>query len=115
MARTRRPTSSWTRSRISWAALLVKVMARISPARARSVQIDVDAAGSIEPGPEPALDPECHYLDGPAEDVAAYVLTLEAINFGSGWFPTLRKRAGSSGYVTIAGALADRFRAAGPW
>src|SRR3954451_5752597 len=35
--RVERPRSSSTRSRISWAALLVKVMARISPARARSV------------------------------------------------------------------------------
>ena len=37
------------------------------------------------------------------------------MNFGSGWFPTLRKRAGSSGYFTVAWALADRFRAHGPW
>ena len=26
--------------------------------------------------------------------------TAEAINFGSGWFPTLRKRPGRSGYAT---------------
>jgi hypothetical protein len=43
------------------------------------------------------------------------MLTLDAINFGSGWFPTLRKRPGSSGYYTVAWALADRFRAEGPW
>ncbi len=42
-------------------------------------------------------------------------MTLGAINFGSGWFPTLRKRFRSSGYFTVAWALADRFRAAGPW
>jgi hypothetical protein len=47
--------------------------------------------------------------------VATYLLTLDAINFGSGWFPTLRKRPGCSGYYTIAWALADRFRARGPW
>jgi hypothetical protein len=34
---------------------------------------------------------------------AAFWLSLDAINFGSGWFPTLRKRAGS-GYRTISGA-----------
>ena len=28
---------------------------------------------------------------------AAFWLTLDAINFGSGWFPTLRKRAGLLG------------------
>ncbi len=42
-----------------------------------------------------------------------YMLTLDAINFGSGWFPTLRKRPGCSGYFTVAWALADRFRARG--
>ena len=47
--------------------------------------------------------------------MAAYLLTLDAINFGSGWFPTLRKRPGCSGYFTVAWALADRFRERGPW
>jgi hypothetical protein len=31
-----------------------------------------------------------HLLDASAEDVARYVLVMDAINFGSGWFPTLR-------------------------
>ena len=84
-------------------------------ASARSVRIDLDRLGGVEPGPAPALDPETHYLEGSAEDVAAYLLTLDAINFGSGWFPTLRKRPGRSGYFTVAWALADRFRAHGPW
>jgi hypothetical protein len=82
---------------------------------ARWVEIDLEAAGRIEPGPPPELDRERHYLDGPPEDVATYLLTLDAINFGSGWFPTLRKRPGSSGYYTVAWALADRFRERGPW
>jgi hypothetical protein len=43
------------------------------------------------------------------------VLTLDAINFGSGWFPHLSKRPGCSGYFTVALALADRFDAEGPW
>jgi hypothetical protein len=84
-------------------------------ASARWVEIDTGAFGAIEPGPEPELDPERHYLEGSLEDVATYLLTLDAINFGSGWFPTLRKRAGCSGYYTVAWALADRFRAAGPF
>jgi hypothetical protein len=88
--------------------------ARIA-ASARSVRIDLDRVGEIEPGPPPALDPESHYLEGTPEDVAAYLLTLDAINFGSGWFPTLRKRPGFSGYFTIAWGLADRFRERGPW
>ena len=56
-----------------------------------------------------------HYLDGSEAEVAAYFLTLDTVNFGSGWFPTLRKRAGWSGYFTVAWALADRFRAHGAW
>jgi hypothetical protein len=83
--------------------------------RAGSVTIDPAAFANIEPGPEPALDPDCHYLDGEPADVATYLLMLDSINFGSGWFPTLRKRAGRSGYVTIAWALADRFRSDGPY
>src|ERR687893_1169293 len=79
------------------------------------VRIALDRLGDIEPGPPPVLDPERHYLEGSREDVAAYILTLDAINFGSGWFPTLRKRPGSSGYFTVAWALADRYREHGPW
>lgn len=82
---------------------------------ARDVAIDLGRVGAIEAGPEPELDPERQYLEGPAEDVAMFTLTLDAINFGSGWFPTLRKRPGCSGYNTIAWALTDHFRAAGPW
>ncbi len=79
------------------------------------VEIDVDRLGDVEPGPPPALDPERHYLEGTPQDVAAYLLALDAINFGSGWFPTLRKRPGSSGYFTVAWALAERFRRSAPW
>jgi hypothetical protein len=88
-------------------------------AHATQVRIDLDALSAVEPGPAPALDPERHYLEGPAEAVASYLLTLDAINFGSGWFPTLRKRQAAgrpvSGYFTVAWALADHFRAHGPW
>ncbi len=84
-------------------------------ADARSVSIDTSQLGEVEPGPPPALDPERHYLEGAPEHVAMYMLTLDSINFGSGWFPTLRKRPGSSGYFTVAWALADHFRSDGPW
>jgi hypothetical protein len=82
---------------------------------ARWVRIDLDKVGEIEPGPPPELDPERHYLEGSRDDVAAYLLALDAINFGSGWFPTLRKRPGCSGYYTVSWALADHWRAHGPW
>ncbi len=84
-------------------------------AGARWVSIELDRLGEVDPGPAPELDPERHYLEGSPADVADYLLTLDAINFGSGWFPTLSKRPGCSGYYTVAWALADRFRAHGPW
>src|SRR3977135_1169874 len=48
-------------------------------------------------------------VEGSREDLAAFWLTLDAINFGSGWFPTLRKRPGRSGYNTLAIAEPGRF------
>jgi hypothetical protein len=79
------------------------------------VRIELDALEALEPGRPPELDPQRHYLEGPAADVASYLLVLDAINFGSGWFPTLRKRPDSSGYFTVAWSLADRWRAGAGW
>src|SRR3954454_9138964 len=93
----------------------VRAHCALIAAHARSVRIDLDALEALDPGPAPELDPRRHYLEGPADDVAAYLLVLDAVNFGSGWFPTLRKRAGCSGYFTVAWALADRWRAGAGW
>ena len=60
-------------------------------------------------------DPEGGLPDRPRAERAAFWLTLDAINFGSGWFPTLRKPAGRSGYNTIEGGIRDRFLKDGPW
>jgi Potential Queuosine, Q, salvage protein family len=57
-------------------------------ASARWVRIDVDAAVPVSG--VAGLDPTVHLLDGPAVEVAQYVIITDAINFGSGWFPTLR-------------------------
>jgi putative queuosine salvage protein len=89
-------------------------------ARARLVRVEEQAVRDYAralPGPDavPALDPHAHVVDGALEERAAFYLTLDAINFGSGWFPTLRKRDGRSGYFTIALGLRERFAAAGPW
>ncbi|HEX7291753.1 MAG TPA: queuosine salvage family protein [Conexibacter sp.] len=86
-------------------------------ARARHVTIDADAIPAYAaalPGP-PAPSPDDALVDGPAERRAAFQLALDAINFGSGWFPTLRKRDGRSGYWTVALGLRDRFAAHGAW
>jgi hypothetical protein len=82
---------------------------------ARWVRIDVEALSAVDPGEPPVLDPERHYLEGEPEEVADFMLTLDSINFGSGWFPTLRKRPGMSGYFTVASALADFWRSEGGW
>jgi hypothetical protein len=43
----------------------------------------------FDPGSVSGLDPELHFLEGPPDDVARYVLILDTINFGSGWFAAL--------------------------
>jgi hypothetical protein len=87
-------------------------------AGARSVRIDLDAVAAVAPAPAPQLDPERHYLEGEPADVADYMLALDAINFGSGWFPSLRKRTADgkpvSGYFTVSWALTDHVRTHGP-
>src|SRR4051794_34146596 len=104
----------------------VRATCRRLAEQATSVRVDADRlAAVLGDGADgwdrtpPSLDPERHFLDGSEADVATYLLTLDTINFGSGWWPTLRKRevAGRaiSGYFTVAWALADRFRAHGPW
>ena len=74
-------------------------------ARAQHVRI-VDEA--IEPyaAELPAESPPAPDLEGAGlEERAAFSLTLNAINFGSGWFPTLRKQAGMSGFRTVEAGL----------
>jgi len=88
--------------------------ARVAAA-ARSVTIDRDALEAYAGAPQATLDPELHDVEGSPEALARHLLTLDTINFGSGWFPTLRKRPGHSGYATVAAALRDRARADGPW
>jgi Queuosine salvage protein len=73
-------------------------------------------AASLPVGPRAAgPDPAFHLTEGTRKDLAAFWLTLDAINFGSGWFPTLRKPSGRSGYYTVAGGLRNRFVVHGPW
>ena len=93
----------------------VRATAREIAAGARHVRIDDSRLAELDPGAPPELDAERHYLEGSQEDVAHFLLVLDSINFGSGWFPTLRKRAGMSGYFTIASALTDFWRAEGGW
>jgi len=80
-------------------------------AQARRVRISEDA---IEPYARTlgAVSPPAPDLEGADEETrAAFSLQLNAINFGSGWFPTLRKQPGMSGFRTVEAGL----RAHGPW
>jgi hypothetical protein len=91
--------------------------------RARHVRIDGDRIHGYAHALKPAIaaqiaapqDPEAHLTIGDRETLAAFWLTLDAVNFGSGWFPTLDKRPGRSGYFTIAIGLRERFASHGPW
>ena len=68
-----------------------------------------------EPWPSEPGDAGPHPTGGPKEQVCAYWVTLDAINFGSGWFPTLQKRKGRSGYYTVAAGVREWFERHGHW
>jgi hypothetical protein len=77
-------------------------------ATARHVSIDLTA--EIAPGGVSGLDETLHFLEGAPEDVARYVLILDTINFGSGWFGELE--ATTDG---LTERLTAHARAEGPW
>ena len=63
--------------------------------------------------PRAYYDTKHHFL-GNEEETAAYILCLDSINFGSGYFPYLKKRPSMSGYFTVASCLKDWFKASIP-
>ena len=77
-------------------------------ANARDVAIhEVD----FDPGNVSGLDPALHFLEGSPDDVARYVLILDTINFGSGWFAAL-----GTGTNALTERLTALTRARGaPW
>jgi Potential Queuosine, Q, salvage protein family len=88
--------------------------------RARSVAIEPDAIAAYAatlPGAlaAPSVDPATELVEGDRETRTAFAICIDAINFGSGWWPTIRKRPGRSGYFTVAAALTERFRDRGAW
>ena len=88
-------------------AACARVAGKSTRVRVNEDSIEAYAAGlpSASP-PAPDLAPGAS-----DEDRAAFLLTLNAINFGSGWFPTIRKRPGMSGFRTVEAGLRDH----GPW
>jgi putative queuosine salvage protein len=105
-------------TRVSLLAEIRAACAEVA-ARARFVTIDetrIEAYGRSLPlaGAEVSPSSREHLLTGGLEERAAFFLILDAINFGSGWFPTLRTE-GNSGYYTIALGLKRRFESQGEW
>jgi hypothetical protein len=88
--------------------------------RARSVSIDDSALDALarrlasESWPSDDFDP-AHEFEGDESETLAFIIALDAINFGSGWFPVLKKRPGMSGYRTIAAACREHFETRGAW
>lgn len=85
--------------------------------RARSVRVDEGriadyASGLPESDAEP---PEAEQVGANPESAAAFAICMNAVNFGSGWWPTIRKRPGLSGYATMAAGVGGRFAEPGPW
>jgi len=88
--------------------------------RAASVQINDDGLHAFaerlasDRSGEVNLDP-ARGVEGDEYELLAFLVALDAINFGSGWFPLLRKKDGMSGYRTIAAACRERFESEGAW
>jgi hypothetical protein len=85
-------------ARVAERARQVRIVHGEIPAYAATLPADSPPAPDLAPG---ASD----------EERAAFGLQLNAVNFGSGWFPTLRKREGRSGFRTVEAGL----KARGPW
>ncbi len=87
-------------------------------ALASHVRIDADALERYAEGlprAEMLAGPTLRLPRGAASDGerAAFVLTLDCINFGSGYWPELRKRPGLSGYRTVEASWVERFEREG--
>jgi Queuosine salvage protein len=97
----------------------IREICREVAVRAGHVRINCDKIPAyasslpLEKAIRPQLDPNCHYL-GRQKDTVSFLLVLDSINFGSGYFPYLHKRPGMSGYFTIASSLHDFYLANGP-
>ncbi|MCG8588388.1 MAG: queuosine salvage family protein [Proteobacteria bacterium] len=88
--------------------------------RARSVRLSGPALDALavslaeDASVSAPADPARLRLCDPATTLA-YVVTLDALNFGSGYFPYLAKRDGRSGYFTVALSLREQFEREGPF
>lgn len=97
----------------------VRAAAALVAQHANQVTIDADRLHRyaeelpIEALCQPALEPAA-LPEGNASSIVQWVVTVNAVNFGSGFFPVLQKRPGLSGSRTVFAALLDRFNGEGP-
>ncbi|MGN6253959.1 MAG: queuosine salvage family protein [Solirubrobacterales bacterium] len=97
-----RAACAWVTERARWV--------RVDEGRVAGYASELVEAGEAGPGDaRPAPAPEDR------ETVAAFAICMNAVNFGSGWWPTIRKRPGHSGYATMAAGVTERFAEAGAW
>jgi hypothetical protein len=87
--------------------------------RAKRVRIDAAALSALAAKlqatrSQPQLDPAQEF-SGESSDTVAFILALDAINFGSGYFPYLAKRPGLSGYRSVATSFKECWEADGSW
>src|SRR4051794_7716192 len=80
---------------------------------AASRWVRIDETALAEPGGIAGLDPELHSLAGTPEEVARYVLVRDAVNFGPGWFASLRLPPGQSGTEALPRRLTEHARGRG--
>jgi hypothetical protein len=86
--------------------------------RARRVRINEAKIEQYAVGlrrPIEGASAEDRSIEREPEAAAAFAICMNAINFGSGWWPTIRKRPGLSGYSTMAAGVGERFDSEGPW
>jgi hypothetical protein len=83
----------------------VRIRAGRLPDFARSLSLKTLSSPQIDWG---------HHFRGSEDDTAAFFIILDTINFGSGFFPHLKKLPGLSGYFTIASHLTEHFKNHGP-
>ena len=112
----------WTGPLDTSPGLFDRIRSRCAEVTRRASHVQIDDGGlkafalrlAQESWPEDDLDP-AHRFAGSESEMLAFVITLDAINFGSGWFPVLRKRPDMSGYRSVAMACREHFEAHGSW
>ncbi len=80
-------------------------LVKIEPGKLGPFGVSLEATMGID---SDRLDPASWYLDSPAAS-AAFVLVVDCLNFGSGYFKDLAKDSSDSGYLTMAGGLVRYF------